>query len=39
MTFRERFEQEPNWAKRVITMEKGNIIQDQQQGVYSVGIG
>lgn len=25
--------------RRVITMEKGNIIQDQEQGVYSVGIG
>jgi cell division transport system ATP-binding protein len=25
--------------RRVITMEKGNLIQDQEQGVYSVGIG
>jgi cell division transport system ATP-binding protein len=25
--------------RRVITLEKGNLIQDQQQGVYSVGIG
>ena len=25
--------------RRVITMEKGSLIQDQQQGVYSVGIG
>ena len=28
-----------NMKRRVITMEKGNLIQDQQQGVYSVGIG
>ncbi len=25
--------------RRVITLEKGNLVQDQQQGVYSVGIG
>ena len=25
--------------RRVITMEKGNLIQDKEQGVYSVGIG
>ncbi|MBC7475133.1 MAG: cell division ATP-binding protein FtsE [Candidatus Sericytochromatia bacterium] len=28
-----------NMKRRVITMEKGSLIQDQEQGVYSVGIG